>query len=241
MKERVLRRGIVEGKVLVSPPWILGEANAFDEPGREVFRAEHQLADKFVVMYAGNHSPCHPLTTLLSAAERLRDRSDIHFCFAGGGSEQERVRRFVAERELKHVSCLGYQPRAALPALLSAADIHVVVMGEEFVGIVHPCKIYNALAVAAPILYIGPPDSHVTDIEKELSGAACIYQAGHLEADAVVTALIAARAAKSVRRSVPAVVDLFSRTALLTRLVNVIESGALAEPFRAVRVSQTSI
>src|SRR2546421_8015410 len=43
------------------------------------FRAEHGLTGKFVVMYSGNHSPCHPLDTLLAAAERLKGRGDIAF------------------------------------------------------------------------------------------------------------------------------------------------------------------
>ena len=51
---------------------------------------------------------------------------------------------------------------------LSAADLHVVVMGEAFVGIVHPCKIYNILAVGAPVLYLGPCPSHVTEILDEM-------------------------------------------------------------------------
>ena len=37
-------------------------------------------------------------------------------------------------------------------------------MGNEFVGIVHPCKVYNIMSVGAPILYIGPEVSHITDL-----------------------------------------------------------------------------
>ncbi len=43
-------------------------------------------------MYSGNHSPCHPLDTLLDAAHALKDRSEVVFCFIGGGSEQVKVR-----------------------------------------------------------------------------------------------------------------------------------------------------
>ena len=38
---------------------------------------------------------------------------------------------------------LPYQPLQKLSASLSAADLQVAVMGEKFVGIVHPCKIYK--------------------------------------------------------------------------------------------------
>jgi hypothetical protein len=34
---------------------------------------------------------------------------------------------------------------------------------------VHPCKVYNILAVNKPFLYIGPSSSHVCDIMSEMS------------------------------------------------------------------------
>ena len=43
-------------------------------------------------------------------------------------------------------------------------------MGEPFVGLVHPCKLYNILRVGAPMLYIGPTPSHVTEIMDRCSG-----------------------------------------------------------------------
>ena len=35
------------------------------------------------------------------------------------------------------------------------------------VGIIHPCKIYGAMAVGRPILFLGPKPSHVSDILEE--------------------------------------------------------------------------
>jgi len=51
-------------------------------------------------------------------------------------------------RKRANVLCLPYQPLNQLAASLSAADAHAVVMGEAMLGLVHPCKIYNILAVA---------------------------------------------------------------------------------------------
>jgi hypothetical protein len=68
-----------------------------------------------------------------------------------------------------NLRCLPYQPLEHLSASLSAADLQVVVMGEPFVGIIHPCKIYNILSVGSPMLYIGPTPSHGSDILGELN------------------------------------------------------------------------
>ncbi len=71
VKERVVGKGIPDRKVVVVPTWSLDDAVRFDPAGRAAFRKEHGLTDKFVVMYSGNHSPCHPLDTLLAAARTL--------------------------------------------------------------------------------------------------------------------------------------------------------------------------
>jgi colanic acid biosynthesis glycosyl transferase WcaI len=192
MKQRIVAKGIPPEKIHVIPPWSLGEVADYDQEGREEFRRRHGLADKFVVMYAGNHSPCHPLTTLLAAAEKLAHRTDIVFCFVGGGSEFATVKEFAAGRGLETIVCLPYQPLSQLASVLSAADLHAVVMGNPFVGIVHPSKIYNVLQVRAPFLCVGPPESHITDIVDNMSDAANVYLAKHGEVDRVVEQVVTA-------------------------------------------------
>jgi len=164
MKERIATKGIEEGKIRVIPPWSHDSAVCHDPEGRASFRRHHGQEGKFVVTYSGNHSPCHPLDTLLAAAGCLSRRQDIGFCFIGGGSEFARVQRLAGHGGLGNVLCLPYQPFDQFSASLSAADLHVVVMGDPFVGIVHPCKIYNILRLGIPFLYIGPPESHVTEM-----------------------------------------------------------------------------
>jgi glycosyltransferase involved in cell wall biosynthesis len=164
MRDRIAGKGIAVEKIAVIPPWSHDGDVRFDPAGREQFRAAHGLQGKFVVMYSGNHSPVHPLDTLMQAADKLKDDRSVCFCFVGGGSEFKRVKQWAEEGKRTNVLCLPYQPLSRLSASLSAADAHVVVMGDAFVGLVHPCKIYNILAVGAPVLYVGPQPGHVTEI-----------------------------------------------------------------------------
>ncbi|HET7113925.1 MAG TPA: glycosyltransferase family 4 protein, partial [Pyrinomonadaceae bacterium] len=191
MKQRLLDKGADAACIAVVPPWSHDDAVAYSAEGREAFRRLHGLTDKFVVMYSGNHSPCHPLDTLTAASQDLKTREDIVFCFIGGGSEHAKVREFATRHELGNVRCLPYQPLDELSSSLSAADLHVVVMGESFVGIVHPCKIYNIMSVGAPTLYIGPHPSHITDLA---SSNYQIFFARHGETRDVVTHIFKARA-----------------------------------------------
>jgi glycosyltransferase involved in cell wall biosynthesis len=219
MKERVLAKGVPEANLVVVAPWSHDDMIGYDAAGREAFRMEHGLAGRFVVMYSGNHSPCHPLDTLLGAAERLKGREDIAFCFVGGGSEHTKVREFAAARGLASIKCLPYQPLEKLSASLSAADMHAVVMGDQFKGIVHPCKVYNVLAIGVPILYVGPAESHVTDAVAGLKDDGYARCALHGDMDAVVGHILAAAgrpAESSARARVRA--SRFSRERLLPRM-----------------------
>lgn len=164
MRARVIRKGIACEKVEVIPPWCRDRSVHYDQQGRQKFREEHGLEGKFVVMYSGNHSPCHPLTTLLRSAARLAHRTDIVFCFVGGGAEFHKVSRFAHEHGLHNITWLPYQSKETLSASLSAADLHAVVMGDKFLGILHPSKIYNVISLGIPFLYIGPERSHVTEM-----------------------------------------------------------------------------
>jgi hypothetical protein len=182
-------------------------------------------------MYSGNHSPCHPLETLLAAAERLWERPEIMFCFVGGGSEFQRVHTYARERKLRNVLCLPYQPRERLAASLSSADLHAVVMGNAFTGLVHPCKIYNILAVGAPILYMGPQESHVTDIAARLNGNGNVYAARHGDVAGVAEQIVgAARRNGSGREQHVELAGEFSQRMLIPQMIRALQAIATEVP-----------
>jgi putative colanic acid biosynthesis glycosyltransferase WcaI len=232
MKQRVAAKLAANAdaveRLTVLAPWSHDSAVRYDDDGRAAFRRAHGLDGTFVVMYSGNHSPCHPLATLVEAAQRLRDRPDIAFCFVGGGSEFDRVRRIAADTAAANIRCIPYQPLSALSASLSSADLHVVVMGDPFVGIVHPCKVYNVLRLGIPFLYIGPADSHVTDLVGNQT-TAWASAARHGDVDAVVAAIVARSAAAS-RRHDDAVrlSERFGQDPLQSALVRAIEHAGVA-------------
>jgi colanic acid biosynthesis glycosyl transferase WcaI len=228
MMRRIVDKGIPPEKLVVIPPWSHDDAVQYDPAGRQLFRARHGLSEKFVVMYSGNHSPCHPLNTLLQAAEQLAAHRTIVFCFVGGGSEFNKVRGFAQEKRLGNIVCLPYQPLDQLAASLSSAELHVVVMGEPFVGIIHPCKIYNILAIGSPCLIIGPSESHLSDIVRESHLDGRTYTIPHGQTEVLVKHL-QERAEAGMLASVPqpsVVAGRFSKAALLPRMLETIESAA---------------
>lgn len=232
MKDRLLSKGACAEQVVVLPPWSHDDAIEYDAVRRDEFRERHKLTEKFVVMYSGNHSPCHPLDTVLEAARRLEGNEKIAFCFVGGGSEKIKVRTFAARHSLKNIVCLPYQPLADLAGSLSAADLHTVVMGDDFTGIVHPCKIYNILRIGTALLYVGPEKSHITEVMAE-AGDGAVYSARHGDVESVVEHIRQAELSGFVSQPHPPLANQFSKGLLLPQLIEIVESIPATEPLQA--------
>lgn len=229
MRKRIAQKNIEPEKIDVIPPWSHDADVRYDAEGRSRFRKSNGLDGKFVIMYSGNHSPCHPLDTVLSAAKKLAENRDIAFLFVGGGSQFAKVKQFALDHSLSNIVCLPYQPLSQLAGALSAADLHLVVMGSPFVGLVHPCKIYNILRIGTPLLYIGPQPSHISEIIQQTTEWLPCASAQHGEVEQVIQHVM------ELKKTVPqrngncerclSFADRFSKSVLLPQLVARLESA----------------
>jgi colanic acid biosynthesis glycosyl transferase WcaI len=222
MAKRIEDKGIPREKIAVLPPWSHDHMVRYDAEGRDRFRSEYGLHDKFVVMYSGNHSPCHPLTTLLEAACWLAGHDEIAFCFVGGGAEFETVRAFARRNELGNVVTIPYQPLDKLAASLSSADLHAVVMGDAYVGVVHPCKVYNIRRLGIPYLFIGPSESHIGEMNPT-------FTAQHGDVDSVVRRIRTAAACGSPAVAHPGDSAEYSQDYLVPQMVRALETMSLQQ------------
>jgi glycosyltransferase involved in cell wall biosynthesis len=121
---------------------------------------------------------------------------------------------------------LPYQPLEQIRYSLPAADIHVVILGNDMVGIIHPCKIYGAMTVGRPVLFIGPRPSHASEVIDD-------YKTGwHVDlgdADATVetlrrvSSLPPAKLAEMGQRAQSAIREEFSKTRLCATFCDSVE------------------
>lgn len=167
MAVRVQEQYRLGGRMEVLPPWPHESALEPVEHAANPFRREHKLGDQIVVMYSGNHSLASPLTTLVSAALQLQSDPRFTFLFIGGGHGKREIDEAIRIHAPTNIRSLPYQPLDQIRFSLSAADVHLVALGDDMVGIIHPCKIYGAMAVGRPVLLLGPSPSHAADILDE--------------------------------------------------------------------------
>lgn len=164
MTAHLVSRGGVQSRISEIPVWPVNESSyegfRLDNP----FRIQNRFGEKTVVMFSGNHAHVHPMDTLLEASKILRHDDSILFAFVGGGVRREQVSQYKNKYALENVLQFPFQPRSTFHISIAASDIQVVIMGNEQVGFTHPNKIYGAMFLGKPILYIGPENSHVADI-----------------------------------------------------------------------------
>ncbi len=158
MATRFSAKGPFSKPLHIQPPWAVQEGIAQAANYENSFRAANLLMGKRVVMHAGNHSAVHPLDTLVEAIRRV-PTANMRYVFAGGGVGKKSIEQWVEREHPGQVLLLPYQPRERVAAMLSAADVHVVAVGNGTVGIVHPSKIYGALAASRPVIVFGPAES----------------------------------------------------------------------------------
>jgi hypothetical protein len=157
MADRLRKRGVSDDRMLILPPWAHEEHIHAPPPSQNPFRHRHNLDDSFV-----------------------------KFLFIGGGLAKRDVEAAIQAHSLKNVLSLPYQPLSELGDSLSAADLHVVSLGDNLAGIIHPCKIYGAMNVARPILYFGPKPSHISDL---LDSLAIGWHVAHGDVEGAMAAL----------------------------------------------------
>jgi hypothetical protein len=163
MTNYLLSRG-AKNNISTIPVWpVIDEVyhgNRMSNP----FRLENNFGERIVIMYSGNHAYVHSLDTLLETALRFKDNLNLLFVFVGGGVRKKDVTEFKNKYKLNNIIQLPFQPRENIHISLGSSDIQVVILGNGQVGYTHPNKVYGALYIGKPILYIGPTQSHVGDI-----------------------------------------------------------------------------
>lgn len=182
MARRLSAKQPVESKIVIVPPWGEEDDATPVAPADNPFLAQHGLQGKRVVMYSGTLGPSNPVSTLLVAAEQFENDARLVFLFVGGGTGMEEVKA----RNRPNVRCLPYEPLSRMRYSLSAGDVQVVSLGDEMAGIVHPCKVYGAMGISRPILFLGPPQSHVSEM---MAQADFGWQVRHGDVDGAVAAL----------------------------------------------------
>jgi glycosyltransferase involved in cell wall biosynthesis len=162
---RAIRRET--GRIVVIPNW--ADLNQITPLTRRENALLERLGlqDKFVVQYSGNMGRTHGLESLVEAAGRLANDTDVHFLFIGSGAKKRWLERTVALESLRNVTILPYQPRSDLAVTLNACDAAIISFVPGMAGVSVPSRMYNILAAGKPIIAVSDADSELSHLVVE--------------------------------------------------------------------------
>jgi glycosyltransferase involved in cell wall biosynthesis len=144
------------------------------------FVHQHNLAEKFVVMYSGNLGYTHDVEVLVDLAAKIKDK-DIQIIIIGEGDKREILQKKIVDSKLDNCTLLPFQSAEDLPFSLASADIAVVTLGKDASKLSIPSKTYNLMSVGAPLLCIAEENSELNNLIGRYQIGQC-FRAYQLEA-----------------------------------------------------------
>jgi len=151
-KQRLIDLGIQEKKITVIPNGV--NPNSLPSlKGSSSVKHQYGIEDKFLVLYAGNIGAAQGLTTIISAAEKLKDDPSVVFMFIGEGVEKQILMEKATSLNLSNVLFIDSKRKEELLGYYEAADVGIVSLKKHpLFEITIPSKIFDYMSMSTPIL-----------------------------------------------------------------------------------------
>lgn len=170
MRDYLASNQVDRSKVRVIQNWAGDEAiRPVDSADNELRRTWEYGQAQCVIGYSGNLGRAHEIDTKIAAMRRLQHSGPdgLRFLFIGGGARQDDLRTAAAEMPQGFVSFRPYQPMEMLAESLSVPDVHWISLQPQLEGLIVPSKLYGALAVGRPVVFIGDANAEVARLIAE--------------------------------------------------------------------------
>jgi colanic acid biosynthesis glycosyl transferase WcaI len=164
----IRQRNVPDKRLFMIPDFV--DTNFYKPlPRVNEFSREHQLADSFILLYAGNVGIVQDWELLLFAASQLVSFS-MTIVIIGDGARRQWLKREISDRRLDNIRMIDYQPQERMPDIIASCDIALIPMtaagGKDGV----PSKIYSLMSCAKPILATVDTDSEIGWIIQQSGG-----------------------------------------------------------------------
>ncbi len=167
-------KGVPGRKIVQIPNWV--DTNFIRPLSKEnnAFRVKHNLEGKFVISYSGNIALTQGLETVVKAAAMLRHIPEIAFVIVGEEKGLQRLQNACHESGADNVLLLPFQPRKALPEMLAAADVGLVVQKKNVISFNMPSKIQVLLASGRALIASVPKNGTAARAIKQSGGGVIV-------------------------------------------------------------------
>ena len=151
-RDYLLKKGIATQKITVISNGV--DTTMFHGNGRgEAFRGEFELNEKFIITYAGALGMANDIPTVLRAAGRLKNFSNISFLKEGDGKERTNLEILAKEHHLSNVLFTGARPKKDIGEILAASDVCTATLKDiPMFKTTYPNKVFDYMAAGRPTI-----------------------------------------------------------------------------------------
>ncbi|PAY00661.1 colanic acid biosynthesis glycosyltransferase WcaI [Pseudoalteromonas sp. HM-SA03] len=170
MLENAEYKGVNKSKLLFFPNW--ADTNfVTPETDGSALRKEWGFTqtDK-IVLYAGNIGQKQGLEIVIEAAKSFEDDKFVKFVFVGAGAYVDTLKELAKASNLDNVYFKPLQDWENVPAMLSMADVHLVVQRKGAADAVLPSKLTNILSAGGDAIVTAEVTTELGKIEQANPG-----------------------------------------------------------------------
>lgn len=154
MKAFLVSKGVPEEKISVIYNWGYSDETVAISWEENAFVKKYDLSpDTFYAIYAGNIGRMQNLELVVEAAALLQEKKDIRFLIIGTGAREENIRQMVAEKGLKNVEFLPFQPSELATSVYSAAGVNLIPLVKGGTKSALPSKTGVVLSCGRPAIF----------------------------------------------------------------------------------------
>jgi colanic acid biosynthesis glycosyl transferase WcaI len=162
----LLNKGVPSEKLVVIPNFVDVEAIQ-PHPKENPFARDHNLTDKFVVLYAGNIGLTQGFESILEATTHLLHLPDLRFVIVGDGTRREWLEQQLTTGQYPNVLLLPYQASSVIPQIYGSADVGLVPLKTGTAKDTFPSKVYTIMAAGKPVIASADADSELAWLVEE--------------------------------------------------------------------------
>ncbi len=131
-------------------------------------RSVSKASEKFEVLNYSSYIPLHGLEVIIDCAKILEREKDIHFTLIGKGQLYPKIRERAKRLELENVEFIEWLPHQKLVERAVKAEVLLGIFGttEKALRVI-PYKVYEALALAKPVITEDSPASRELLVDGE--------------------------------------------------------------------------
>lgn len=128
---------------------------------------EHDLVDKFCILYAGTLGLKHNPELLLQLALNFQSNDQVRVVVISEGLGADWLRERKLQQSLENLVLLDFQPFAQMPDVLGSADILVAILEQDAGVYSAPSKVLTYLCAERALLLAVPPENLSAQIVAE--------------------------------------------------------------------------